>query len=90
MRLDIFLKLSRLASQRLAAQTLCDGGKVSVNHTPAKPSKTVHQGDEIEIRRYGRTILARVLAIPAKRQVSRSEAGTLIEVLKETQNDDPF
>jgi ribosomal 50S subunit-recycling heat shock protein len=90
MRLDIFLKLSRLVPRRLAAQALCDGGMVLVNNTAAKPSKAVSPGDEIEIKRHDRSIMVRVLAIPARKQVSKSEGRTLFEVLKETQTDDLF
>ena len=83
MRLDVFLKLSRLCSRRALAQQLCDAGFVLLNGRPAKSSHAVKAGDELLIRRSDREIVSRVLNIPASRNVSRSDARQLIEVLSE-------
>jgi len=83
MRLDLFLKASRLCQRRTIAQKLCDAGVVFINDKPAKPAHLVKPGDEITIRRRERVTKVRVLALPAARQTSRNEASTLYEVLRE-------
>jgi ribosomal 50S subunit-recycling heat shock protein len=84
MRLDLFLKASRLCPRRSVAQELCEAGAVSVNGTAAKSSRTVHAGDEISLRRRQRLLRVRVLALPAARQTSRREAPDLYEILSDT------
>ncbi len=49
MRLDKFLKVSRLIKRRTVANEACDAGRVSINGRPAKASATVSPGDIIEI-----------------------------------------
>ena len=83
MRLDLFLKLSRLCPRRTIAQKLCDAGFVLLNGRPAKSAHVVKAGDEIRIRRRDREIIARVLKAPASRNVSRSDADQLVEVVAE-------
>lgn len=80
MRLDLFLKVSRLILRRTIAQEICDAGAVRVNGVPAKSSKEIKAGDEIAIRFRGRIINAKVLMVPANKQVSKSLAATLIEI----------
>jgi ribosomal 50S subunit-recycling heat shock protein len=82
-RLDIFLKLSRLCPRRTLAQELCDAGFVLLNGRPAKSAHAVKAGDEINIRRRDREIIARVLKAPASRNVSRHDAGQLVEIVSE-------
>ena len=84
MRLDLYLKSSRLVLRRSTAQALCDAGLVLVNGMPAKSSRTVHVGDEISLRRGSRLLAARVLALPPTRQTARSEAPNLYEILSDT------
>ena len=50
MRLDKFLKVSRLIKRRTVANEACDAGRVLVNDKPAKASVKVKQGDIIEIQ----------------------------------------
>lgn len=50
MRLDKFLKVSRIIKRRTVANDACAGGKVSVNGKVAKPGVEVNQGDVLEIR----------------------------------------
>lgn len=83
MRLDVFLKLSRLCPRRTLAQELCDAGFVLLNGRPAKSAHSVKAGDEISIRRRDRQIIARVLKAPATRNVSRYDAGQLVEIVSE-------
>ncbi len=81
MRLDLFLKASRLCPRRTIAQELCDAGLVFVNDTPAKSAHKVRTGDEITLRRRDQVVRIRVLALPATRQTSREQAGALFRNL---------
>ena len=83
MRLDLFLKASRLVPRRTVAQQLCDAGLVSVNGATAKSSRTLHVEDEITLRRRNHLLNVRVLALPATRQTSKSDASSLYETLSE-------
>ena len=83
MRLDLFLKASRLCQRRTVAQKLCDAGLVFVNAKPAKSAHTVKPGDEITIRRRDLLTTLRVLSLPAARQTSRKDATALFELLSE-------
>jgi ribosomal 50S subunit-recycling heat shock protein len=83
MRLDLFLKASRLCSRRTVAQTICEAGRVSVNGNIAKSSHAVKAGDEITLTGPDKITRVRVLSIPTSRQTSRKEATLLYEVLSE-------
>ena len=63
MRLDKYLKVSRLIKRRTVANEAADGGRVLVNGAPAKPSKDIKPGDVIEIRFGARTTRVEVLSI---------------------------
>lgn len=84
MRLDLFLKASRLCPRRAVAQALCDAGALEVNGTVAKSSRTVKAGDHLTLRRRHRVTVVRILNIPATRQVARHDAPSLYEILSET------
>ena len=81
MRLDLFLKLSRLCPRRTVAQKLCDAGFVLLNGRVAKSAHEVRAGDEIAIRTTSSETVARVTVVPASRNVSRLEAKTLVEII---------
>ncbi len=83
MRLDLFLKASRLILRRTLAQKFCDAGLVKVNDLTAKSSREVKPNDEIEIKRHNRLTKVKILEIPAKKQVSRQDADKLYEVVSE-------
>ena len=83
MRLDVFLKVSRLCPRRTLAQELCDAGFVLLNGRPAKSAHAVKEKDEITIRRRDREIVARVLKAPATRNVARRDVDQLIEIVSE-------
>jgi ribosomal 50S subunit-recycling heat shock protein len=83
MRLDLFLKVSRLIPRRTIAQQLCDANRVSVNGAKAKSSKEVKVGDIIELRRANRTTEIHVLEIPRTKQVSKDSASRLYEITRE-------
>ena len=63
MRLDKYLKVSRLIKRRTVANDACDGAKVSVHGPPAKASYDVKVGDRIEIQFGARTVAVEVLQV---------------------------
>ena len=63
MRLDKFLKVSRLIKRRTVANEACDNPRVSVNGRPAKASYDVKVGDRIEIQFGARTVAVEVLQV---------------------------
>ena len=81
MRLDLFLKLSRLCPRRATAQKLCEAGFVFLNARVAKSAHQVHPGDEITIRTTTSEIIARIISVPGSRNVSRREGKSLVEVV---------
>ena len=83
MRLDKYLKVSRLVKRRTIAAELCQGNHVSINGKPAKPSVEVKIDDELTIRFGNRLIRAKVVRVPEK-AVSAQEADSLYELLEET------
>ena len=88
MRLDLFLKASRICPRRTLAQKLCDAGHVSVNGVPAKSAHSIKPGDEITIRRRDKVSRLKVLSVPEQRQISREEARDLFKLLDETSTDE--
>jgi ribosomal 50S subunit-recycling heat shock protein len=88
MRLDQFLRASRLVLRRTVAQELCEAGAVAVNGVAARSSRAVRAGDEIILRRRERILTLRVLAVPDHKQISKQEAQTLYEILDDKKNDE--
>lgn len=64
MRLDKYLKLSRIIKRRTVANEACDAGRVKINDKTAKASTNVKVGDIIEIAFGNRTVKAEVLSTP--------------------------
>ena len=64
MRLDKFLKVSRLIKRRTVANEVSDTGRVMVNGNPAKPAKQLKENDIITIEYANRTVKAKILKIP--------------------------
>ena len=81
MRLDKFLKVSRLIKRRTVANTVSEMGRVLVNGNPAKPAKQLKVGDIIEIEYSNRIEKVKVLIIP-NGNISVQEAGSLYEVIE--------
>ncbi len=88
MRLDLFLKTSRLIARRSLAQEFCDAGLIKINGAAAKSAREVKAGDEIEIKRHTRLTRVRVLELPARKQVARGAAASLFEVISEQRIED--
>lgn len=79
MRLDKYLKVSRLIKRRTVANEACDGGRVSVNGKVVKASYDVKIGDEIEIRFGSKALKVRVTEV--KEQVGKGDASSLYEAI---------
>lgn len=82
MRLDYFLKLSRLVKRRPLAKEMCDKNLLSVNDQIAKAAKPVEVGDIMLIKYPHRTLKVRVEQIPGG-AVSKKDAASLYTVLEE-------
>lgn len=81
MRLDKFLKVSRLIKRRTVANTVSEMGRVLVNGISAKPAKQLKVGDIIEIEYASKTEKVEVLIIP-NGNVSIQESSTLYKVIE--------
>lgn len=80
MRLDKFLKVSRLIKRRTVANEVSDMGRVFINGNPAKAAKQVKENDIITIEYANRTVNAKILKVPTG-NVSIQESSTLYELL---------
>ncbi len=80
MRLDKFLKVSRLIKRRTVANEVSDMGRVFINGNPAKAAKQVKENDIITIEYANRTVKAKILKVPTG-NVSIQESSTLYELL---------
>ena len=81
MRIDKFLKVSRLLKRRTLAQEACDGGRVKVNGKTVKPSYTVKVGDLVEIGFNSGAVKFTILQI--KETVRKEEADNLYQIITE-------
>ncbi len=81
MRLDKYLKVSRIIKRRSVAKDISDSGRVKVNNKTAKSSQQVSPGDEISIAYGEKTLTVRVLSIEP--QMRKEEASNLYEVIEE-------
>ncbi|WP_027415776.1 RNA-binding S4 domain-containing protein [Aneurinibacillus terranovensis] len=81
MRLDKFLKVSRLIKRRTLAKEVCDKGRISINGQVAKSSSAVKVGDEITVRYGNKLVTARVEKLLDT--TKKEEAVTLYTILKE-------
>ena len=79
MRLDKFLKVSRLIKRRTIANEACDAGRVLVNDKPAKASLNVMVGDIIEIQFGAKAVKVEVLAV--QETIKKDDAKELYRYL---------
>lgn len=79
MRLDKYLKVSRLIKRRTVANEACDAGRVLVNGKPAKESAAVKEGDEIEIQFGSRAVKVEVVSV--QETVKKEEASEMYRYL---------
>ena len=75
MRLDKYLKVSRLIKRRTVANEACDNGRVTINGKPARASYDVKVGDQISLRFGQRIVTVEVLDV--QETVRQADAGTL-------------
>ncbi len=80
MRLDKFLKLSRIIKRRTVANDVCAQGRVNVNEKIAKPATDVKIGDVLEIRFGTGPVRLRVLSVAEL--VRKNEAAEMYEILE--------
>ena len=79
MRLDKYLKVSRLTKRRTVANEACDAGKVLVNGKPARASYDVKQGDVLEIALGARSVKVRVTEV--REVVRKEDADSMYEAV---------
>lgn len=81
MRLDKYLKVSRIIKRRTVASEACSGGRVSLNGRVAKPGAAVKAGDTLEIRFGNRIGTYRILS--TEEHVRKENAQDMYQVLQE-------
>jgi len=79
MRLDKYLKVSRIIKRRTVAKEASEGGRVTLNGKVAKPSTEVREGDVMEIR-FGEK-LARYRILTVAETVRKADAGAMYELI---------
>jgi ribosomal 50S subunit-recycling heat shock protein len=79
MRLDKYLKVSRLIKRRTVANEACDAGRVLVNEKVAKASLEIKEGDKIEIKFGTRNVVVRVTTV--QDTVKKDEAKEMYEYI---------
>ena len=79
MRIDKFLKVSRILKRRTVAGEACKAGKVSVNGKDVKPAYSLKVGDEVELKFANGSLKFRVLEL--KETVKKDEAASLYEII---------
>jgi ribosomal 50S subunit-recycling heat shock protein len=80
MRLDKYLKVSRIIKRRTVANDACDAAHVSVNGRTVKASYDVKVGDVIEVTFGQRTLKVRVSDV--REHVGKNEAATMYEIVE--------
>lgn len=83
MRLDKFLKVSRLIKRRTVANEACDSERISVNGKNAKASYDVKIGDKITVAFGNKSVTVRVLEI--KDTTKKSESSGMYEIISESE-----
>jgi len=82
MRLDKWLKTSRLIKRRTLAKEACDGGRVQINGRVAKPGSEVEAGDRLTVHFGNRTLEVEVLSTPDN--IKAAQAGDCFRVLTDS------
>ena len=81
MRIDKFLKVSRILKRRTLAQEATNGGRVKVNGKVVKPAHQLKVGDEVELGFNSGTVKIKILDL--KETVRKEQAESLYEIIKE-------
>ncbi len=80
MRLDKFLKVSRIIKRRSVAKEASDAGRISVNGRDAKPSTVLKVGDTLEINYYKKKMIVKVLSL--NENAKKDEADGMYEIIE--------
>lgn len=86
MRIDKFLKISRVIKRRTVAKEVADKGRVQINGTVAKSSSTVKVGDEITIVFGNKTLVVKVEKL--QESTKKDEAKEMYSIVSETYQED--
>lgn len=89
MRLDKYLKVSRLVKRRTVAAELCQGGHVKINGQTAKPAAEIKPGNTLQLRFGNRLLTVKVAQVPEK-AVPAQLADTLYETLEDKPLESPL
>ena len=87
MRIDKWLKVSRIMKRRTVSQELAKNQRVEINGKIVKPSKEVLVGDEVSVQFGSRKITVKVLSVEEVRR--KKEASEMYEILKEERVEAP-
>ena len=90
MRLDKFLKMTRLIKRRTLANELCDIGGVYLNQKVAKASTAVKIGDDLELRFGNKIVKASVLEIPLRPAGNLTVAAQYVDVYHQERLEQPL
>lgn len=86
MRLDKYLKISRIIKRRTVAKEACESGRVSINNKVAKPSTEINEGDIIEIRFAKSSLKAKIINI--MEHVTKDNAKDMYELISGVEDSD--
>lgn len=81
MRIDKFLKVSRIIKRRTVAKDVCEDERIYINGKPVKPSKEVKIGDIVTVRFGNRSLSVKVLSIESV--VTKAQAEEMYEIVEE-------
>ncbi len=84
MRLDKFLKVSRIIKRRTVAKDVSDASRINVNGRVAKPSTELKIGDIIEINYFKKKMVVKVLSL--QQTVKKDDASDMYEVISVVEN----
>lgn len=79
MRLDKYLKVSRIIKRRTVANEACSAGRIDLNGKTAKPSSEVKAGDTLSVLLGGKRVLIRVISV--QETAAKADAGNMYEVI---------
>jgi len=82
MRLDKYLKVSRLIKRRTVANEVSSAGRIFINDKAAKPSAEVKEGDVLRLEYFNKTLVVKLLKVPTG-NVSIQESKNLYEIIEE-------
>ena len=87
MRLDLFLKLTRIIKQRTIAKQACDAGAVTVNGASVKPGNAVQAGDSLHVDLPSFSMDAEILEVPQRGNVRRGDIERYVRILHQQAKD---